>query len=113
VNNAIYEKLKEAASAKPEKLLHYSDIAPLAGLDMSLQEDRNTLSAMLGEISTYEYKQGHPLLSAIVVLKGDPPMPGKGFFTLAAELGRLQPGQDKGDFWAEEVRRVLAQWQKP
>mgnify|MGYP001443643961 CR=1 FL=1 len=49
MHDAIYETLKQAARAKPGRLVHYSDIAPLAGLDMALQDDRNTMADILEE----------------------------------------------------------------
>ena len=42
----------------------YSDIAPLAGLDMGSQDDRNSIAEILGEISRHEYMLGYPMLSA-------------------------------------------------
>jgi len=111
MHEVIHEKLKEAARAKPERLLYYSDIAPLSGLDMAFQEDRNKMAEILGDISTYEHDRGRPLLSAVVVHRGDPQLPGDGFFKLAMSLKLIRPGQDRAMFWAEELKKVYEYWQ--
>ena len=69
MNIEIYEKLKEVA--KSGQIIHYSKIAPLAGLDMSLPEDRNKIAVILDEISIHEHQEGHPLLSVVVIHKND------------------------------------------
>lgn len=106
MHKEIFEKLK--AVAKAGQITHYSDIAPLAGLDMSLQEDRNKIAIILDEISTFEHHQGHPLLSAVVIHKEDN-MPGQGFFSLAKRLG-LYKGEDDFLFFIQELRRVHDYW---
>jgi hypothetical protein len=65
----IFKKLIQLASAG--KLTTYSDIAPLAGLSMANDSDREEMSALLGEILGDEAAQGRPLLTAIVVHKGN------------------------------------------
>lgn len=79
---AIRQKLIEAA-AKGNKLF-YSDLA-IAGDDRHM----NKLSIVLSKISRYEWKNGRPLLSSIVVNKEDDKskaLPGAGFFILCADL---------------------------
>ena len=83
MNIEIYEKLKEVA--KSAQIIHYSKIAPLAGLDMSLPEDRNTIAVILDEISIHEHKEGRPLLSVVVIHKNDN-IPGQGFFKMAKRV---------------------------
>ena len=95
MHKEIYDKLK--AVAKAGQVTHYSEVAPLAGLDMSLQEDRNRIATILDEISTSEHHEGHPLLSVVVIHKDDN-MPGQGFFTLARRLG-LHKGEEKFFFF--------------
>ncbi|MDG0870197.1 hypothetical protein GKO48_11335 [Candidatus Lucifugimonas marina] len=77
---AIYEKLVEVA--KSRTVTFYSDIAPLAGLDMIDPDHRTQISSILGRISTYEHQLGHPMLSAVVLLK-EKNSTGEGFFSLA------------------------------
>ena len=77
--HAIYEELSKVAQSG--NTTYYSDIAPLAGLDMSSEGDRFRIAQILGEISEDEHRDGRPLLSAVVILKGEN-RPGEGFFGL-------------------------------
>jgi len=106
VHRAIYEKLK--AVAKAEDLISYGEIAPLAGLDMENPDDRNKLAEILGEISTHEHQQKRPLLSAVVILKGNN-IPDQGFFTPAKKLG-VYIGSDNLKFFILELRKVHEYW---
>jgi len=106
MHRAIYDKLR--LIAKAGVVTTYSEIAPLAGLDMSLPDDRNRIREILGEISTAEHAEGRPLLSAVVVHR-DNNMPGHGFFTLAKQLGLHRGGDDFG-FFIRELRRVHDCW---
>jgi hypothetical protein len=106
MHQAIYERLRQIAKA--QNTTTYSEVAPLAGLDMANPADRNEIARILGEISSFEHGQGRPMLSAVVMLQGDN-MPGQGFFTLARELG-LYTGGDDLTFFARELARVHASW---
>ena len=106
MNEEIFEELRRVA--KGESYTTYAKIAPLAGLDMASQADRNRIADILGEISTHEHKSGNPLLSAVVLL-ADEGKPGQGFFTLARELGLYQGGDDL-KFWLDEIKRVHEHW---
>jgi hypothetical protein len=110
-NPQIYQTLTE--SARQGALVTYGELAPLAHLNLASPADRNTLSEMLGEISTYEHDHGRPMLSAIVVHAEDM-QPGPGFFTLARELGRLHGSSDQAElaFFAGEVKQLFACWKK-
>ena len=110
MHQEIYEELKRVA--REEKTITYSEIAPLAGLDMELAEDRNSIAEILDEISRHEHDQGRPLLSAVVVhAEGGESggIPGQGFFTLAKSLGLFRGG-DKVVFFALELGRVHKAW---
>lgn len=50
------------------------------------QYDRTQIGQILGEISAFEHRQGRPLISALVISKGDK-YQGDGFFKLCEELG--------------------------
>jgi hypothetical protein len=69
MNDEIYERLK--TTARNQDTAYYSDIAPLASLDMSNPEDRNKIADLLGEISLQEHREHHPLLSGVVIHKED------------------------------------------
>lgn len=109
MHRLIYEALIEVA--RTQNLITYSDIAPLAGLDMSSPGDRVQIGAILDEISTREHEQGRPLLSAVVVLK-ETSMPRQGFFSLARDLGLHVGTDDRANltFFSKEVKRVQAAW---
>ena len=102
----IHEELLRVA--KTSGYVNYSDVAPLAGLNMELAHDRNQIARILDGISQSEHDAGRPLLSAVVVRK-DENMPGNGFFTLAKRLGLHTEG-DNLDFWLAELRRVHDYW---
>ena len=108
MNTNILERLKSVARA--QDVTAYSDIAPLAGLDMSSPDDRNRIAEILGEISRQEHAQGHPMLSAVVIHR-DNNIPGQGFFTLARELG-LYRGNNDLMFFVNELRRVHDYWKQ-
>jgi len=88
--------------------MFYSDIAPMAGLDMDIPGDRHKIGVILDDINHYEHRFGRPMLSAVVVHK-DSLKPGKGFFVLAQELG-LFLGSDEDKFYIQELRRVHDYW---
>lgn len=106
MHQGIYEELKRVASAG--RTTYYSDVAPLAGLDMSLQEHRTRIGTLLDEISRFEHDQGRPLLSVVVVQKGEN-MPSKGFFKLARSLA-LPGTADTVVFYLSELKRTHEAW---
>ena len=105
--HTIYKELVTVAASGGTT--YYSDVAPLAGLDMNSAADRNGISRVLDRISRGEHVDGRPLLSAVVVLMGEN-RPGKGFFTLARELGLHEEGADNDEYWANELSRVHWHW---
>src|SRR5690606_12441124 len=107
MHEAIYERLIEVAKAAATT--SYSDIAPMADLDMDSQADRNAIATLVDEISRHEHEQGRPLLSAVVVHKGEG-TPGNGFFEMARSVGVMKPGDDRVTFFARELGRVHDIW---
>ena len=103
---AIHDELLRVA--KVEGYVNYSDVAPMAGLNMELAHDRNQIARILDGISRAEHIAGRPLLSAVVIRK-DENMPGNGFFALAKRLGLHTKG-DNFEFWLAELRRVHDYW---
>ncbi len=108
MNQAIHEELKKVACL--ESTIAYSELAPLADLDMGREADRAEIGRILGDISVHEHEQGRPMLSAVVTHKDGGP--GKGFYTLARQLGLMQPGMSDIAFWSQELRRVYDFWSK-
>ena len=108
--DAARENLREIKGSRTvEEGYHYGEIAPLANLDMDNPGHRDEIGKILGIISTYEFQQGRPMLSAIVIHRDDN-IPGGGFFELARELGRLGPGEDRLAFRCGEVVRIHEVW---
>ncbi|MBU0507745.1 hypothetical protein KKH27_02760 [bacterium] len=107
----IYDRLLELA--RGARLTTYSEIAPLAGLAMNNDADRERISELLGEILTHEVSEGRPLLTAIVVHRGNDNNPGEGFFSIATELGRFNGSRDplaRLEFWVRQVQEVNGYW---
>lgn len=94
MHQGIYDRLTELARALPGRLTTYSDIAPLAGLLMNNDADREEISTRLGKILLHEVNQGCPLLTAIVVHRGNGNNPGEGFFSIATDIGRFNGSRD-------------------
>ena len=109
IHQGIYKKLCEVAAT--EAIVNYHQIAPLAGLDMSLADDRNRMSDILDEISQFEHDQNRPLLSAVVV-QVETGRPGKGFYKLAAKL-KLFSGRsdiDQMEYFISTIRQTYQAW---
>jgi hypothetical protein len=80
------------------------------GLDMSRVEHREEIGRILGEISSYEYNNGRPLLSALVIRAGDN-YEGDGFFKLAEKLGFGNWRKlSKSYFDKEQMRKCVDFW---
>jgi hypothetical protein len=111
MHTAIYNRLTELARAR--QLTTYSDIAPLAGLSMENDEDRERISQLLGEIVLHESANGRPMLTALVVHRGSDNNPGEGFFAIANEVGRFNGSRQKLprlEFWVRQVQEVYDYW---
>lgn len=65
--------------------VHYEVIGNMLNLNLALDFDRTILSNALGEISTFEFQNGRPLLSSIAIYKQTNDH-GFGFYSLCEEL---------------------------
>jgi hypothetical protein len=110
IHEKIYERLKDVA--RESATITYSEIAPLAALNLENPAHRNMLGEILGEISTYELENNRPMLSSIVV-HSDDRLPGEGFFILARFLGKYHGQGEIADmeFFVDQVKRVYSYWQ--
>jgi hypothetical protein len=97
----VFRDLRDllAENACRRQLMAYSE----TGLN------RNVVGKLLDDINRSEHEHGRPLLSVIVVHKGET-MPGEGFFMCARDLGRYQEGQDRAAFVREERAAVFKAW---
>jgi hypothetical protein len=103
----LYQRLVEAAKAR--QLVAYSELEGLLGLDMDLPNDRKRVGELLGEISRYEVQEGRPMLSSVVWHK-DMSGPGRGFFNLGVELGRVRGSEDELAFATRELNATYDAW---
>lgn len=103
----MYERCKQAAYSRTT--ITYTDLAQDTPFVMKSPQDRNRLSAILGEISHHEHESGRPLLTAVVVQKTES-VPSSGFFELARRIGKLEQGADEVVFWRAELDRVYDCW---
>lgn len=85
----------------PDKpgLIFYSDLIPIES-----RNDEELIGEVLGEISDHERREGRPLLSAIVVHKNLPQVPGKGFYTFN------DTGENDLIFWGKALGKVHDFW---
>jgi len=96
------------AIAYERHVVFYGEVADWVGLDLGSPYGRRRIGEVLGEVSEREFREGRPLLSAIVV-SSDTMAPGAGFFELVKRL-RLTQGDDREAFHVEELRRVHEYW---
>lgn len=95
--------LIEVASQE-DGTISYSDLAKRAGLQFNhrLANDRRVFGLLLGDVSRQEYARGRPLLTAVVVRKGEG-KPSPGF------MG-LEGFPETEEFWETELKRVHDFW---
>ncbi len=105
----IYGHLKRVA--KNRQTIFYGDLLTL------IQKPLNSpFYRLLDSISHPEHSQGRPLLSAVVVRKRYTG-PGRRFFVVARELGKLPNFYTHASittqFWKQELNRVSDYWSAP
>jgi hypothetical protein len=109
LNQNLYEVL--VASARAGKTMTYTEAGEIVGLTMRNPHHRRLLGQHLGLISAFEVENGRPMLSAIVVQKGEGrKRPGAGFDQLGEELGLKRAVDDEAAFEARQLDEVLAYW---
>jgi hypothetical protein len=106
VERAVYDEL--VAIAREGRTETYREIGRLVGLSMANPRHREVLGGVLDAIDRREHAAGRPQLAAVVVRKREG-FPGRGFFTIARELG-LHAGADDLAYWRAELARVHAHW---
>ena len=104
----VYSALIEAA--RNRQLLYYREVAERIGVPRAGHHMARQVGQVLGEISEDEHKAERPMLSAIAVNEAG--VPGKGFFNLARQLGRLSHSTPDAEpeFLRVEQRRVYDLW---
>lgn len=89
----------------------YQDIALIMGLPQRGNHMSREVGQLLGEISEDETRAGRPMLSAVAVGAGG--SPGRGFFALARDLGRLDTDGNETAFWQAERQATYDVWRRP
>lgn len=111
MNQTLYDELVRLARAR--RLAAYSDVSPLVGLSMDREEDRDEIARLLGEIAIHEHIERRPMLTSLIVHRGNDNNPGEGFFAIAQELGLYNGRRDqilRLTFWANQVTEVHNHW---
>ena len=109
INNMKNRLIDLARNKAPMGYQGFSDEFNL-GWSMHDIEDRKLIGKFLGKISEDEFSAGRPLLS-VFIQHEDTKLPGKGFFTMAEELGRFMPNfMDKQKFVNKERQYAYEYW---
>lgn len=99
--------------AKNKMIAAYSEVAPLLNLSMEIEEHREKIAELLGEIAQYEHENNRPMLTSLIVHKGNDNNPGEGFFSIATELGYFDGSREsiaRLTFWVNQVTQVHNHW---
>lgn len=88
--------------------VRYKPLAEKFHIPFGNEHERNLLYEMIGNISKYEHSNGRPLLSVVVVTEDY--IPGRGFFTLAKELGKQESNEDNDSFALKEREELFEFW---
>jgi hypothetical protein len=94
-------ELEQVARAKKPPVT-YGDLSRKVR-SIAFEPDGHDFHGLLGQLSVESEQEGKGLISALVVRVEDG-RPGRGFFTLALELGRDISDRDR--LWSEEADRV-------
>lgn len=86
----------------------YKPLAGKVGVPYGNEYERDLFHAMLGNVSQYEFENGRPMLSVVVVTEDL--IPGRGFFKLARELGKQKPDIDDDTFAVRERKDLFEYW---
>ena len=105
------QRLREAlvATARERGFVSYTEAAEILGIQGSRPWRSPRLFQALDAISTFEHRNGRPLLSAVVV-HGTDKKPGGGFFKMAKSNGVQGPDESNDTFFRAELERVRDYW---
>lgn len=111
VRSFLIEFIRKKEPENP--YIHYQELCNSCEIKLDMQNnpyDRLIIGGILGSISAYEYSNGRPLLSSVVVSKSFEQ--GDGFYKLCEELGLgkwKQLKNSRADF--AMTRECYAFWQ--
>jgi hypothetical protein len=100
--------LINCATSKRKPIAYKALALALISIDYPFDDDplMHALACMVGELSIEEFLQNRALISAMVVNK-EHGTPGRGFFTLARDLGLTIVDEDV--FWGNEMNKIYSQ----
>lgn len=104
VKGEILQILRDVARRKRETITYSGLLAKLTTAELGLRHP--ALYQILCEISREEDAADRGMLSAVMVCKRNPRLPGSKFFELAEELGRVVTARRA--MWDAEMERVHA-----
>jgi len=114
MNTKVREYLINTARTK-DKFVFYSDVVKDCNLGFNLDTKygQHQLSEVLGDVSTYEYKQHRPLISSLAIYKNERVNDhGEGFYKLAQQLGKGKAKELRERLYAfEEAAECRVYWQ--
>jgi hypothetical protein len=115
MNKEVRSALIEVARNRIKNYIHYQELSDKCDLRLNMRDnphDRLEIGRILGEISEFEYDNGRPLLSALVITKGGEE--GDGFFKLCESLGMGSWNRLKRDpaFAASHMNKCYDFWLK-
>lgn len=92
--------------AKRGSTITYSDLCYRAELPLNMQnrQDASYLGDIIGDISTYEFEHGRPMLSSVVLTKNG--YEGNGFFRLAEELYKMPISKQEEHLFQEKMIKL-------
>lgn len=111
MNQILYSELIRLAQTR--RLLSYSDVSPLVNLSMDIDADRQEIARLLGEIAIHERDHDRPMLTSLIVHRGNDNNPGEGYFSIAQEFGFFDGSRDpiaRLTFWSNQVTLVHNHW---
>jgi len=100
--------------ARRKQIIYYQELCDKCQLGLNMREnpsDRLEIGRLLGDISTYEFNNDRPLLSAVVITKGGEE--GDGFYKLCQALGLTGDWKKlkrEGIFAALEIKKCHEFW---
>lgn len=105
MRNRLIELARNNNSMRYQEFSDYFSL----GWDMQYIQDRQKMAKFLGHISETEHYDKKPLLS--VFIEHENHLPGKGFFTMAEQLGRFIPNfMDMQQFVKRERQFAYEYW---
>lgn len=89
---ALQKRMKMAMIevAQDRTTITYTDFGARFGISPDMEFHFHGLASNIGAVSQFESEHGRPMLSCLVVRADEKMMPGRGFFDLAFNLGRMK-----------------------